>query len=327
MKIDKAPNLLGKKMSPEDLKAVVLEATKPRTVPMVALRSGQPFAMANGDRYAVIDPSECAAPDHWDRPETVRESVEKLKPLLKAQAAAEGTPYGNTDAIVVQGASPNFEILGGKCRWVASKELGLKIVALILGKPKVGAERRAWEVMHNRSRTDLNSYETILAADYLEKEGHSVAAIADALCRTRQAVYGYLKVARNPELLEKVRTREITLADAKDDLTFHRIVPIDEEASASAGTTDPESSEKGAASRAAGQVALKYVPYDPKRRFMGFSLRLKTASKAEKKKALRALLEMYEFLNSELNPLDPRKKDRRTKEAVTPEKRRKLDRD
>jgi ParB/RepB/Spo0J family partition protein len=168
-----------------------------------AIQGGGPDAKPV-PRQMVLKAVQLMEPDTSDREESLKADWTEFLASIQATAGTSQQGAGNFTPIIVVGAQAPFEIVAGRRRYLACRELGLPVDAKVY--PFLNDEDKArFRYAENFHRNNYTPYETIANIKRELGRGRDRTWLCAVIGKTMSSIDAYIAIAKDARLTEEVK--------------------------------------------------------------------------------------------------------------------------
>jgi ParB/RepB/Spo0J family partition protein len=151
-------------------------------------------------------------PDISDREESLKADWDEFLESIRATAKISQQGAGNHTAVIVVGVQAPFEIVAGRRRWLACKELNLPVEVKLY--PYLNDDEKAHlRYSENFQRNNYTPYETVANVLKELERGKTREWLSAAFGKSIRSIDTYITIAKDLQLIEEVR-RGLSLREA-----------------------------------------------------------------------------------------------------------------
>jgi ParB/RepB/Spo0J family partition protein len=151
-------------------------------------------------------------PDSLDRTESLKADWDEFLDSIRATAGTSQQGAGNHTPIIAVGAQAPYEVVAGRRRYLACKELGLPIDAKVY--PFLGDDDRArFRYSENFQRNNYTPYEIVANVQKELAQGRDREWLCSAFGKSLRSIAAYIAIAKDAAMTEEIR-RGLSLREA-----------------------------------------------------------------------------------------------------------------
>lgn len=154
--------------------------------------------------FAIVDTAQCMEPDTSDRNTSLKADWDEFKASIAAAAAMHQRHIGNHQPIAVCGTRPPYEIVAGRRRFLACRELGLQVEAKIY--PVLTPEQKLTiKFSENIERNNYTPAELVHNVMVETAKGFDAPTLARIFNKSLRTIQLYLQIGNDQDLVAEVK--------------------------------------------------------------------------------------------------------------------------